>query len=159
MRAFWRLLCLHHIHPLRILLFYFWLFRAAPTAYGGSRARGSNRSYSCQPIPQPQQRQIWAASVIYTTAYGNAGSLTHWTRPGIKPTTSCFLVGCVSTAPRWELQNFNLSHWLKLRCDSAAHRAWGGGGDISEIYWSKTKRRIGRPFKSKALCAGAMGVE
>ena len=33
-----------------------------------------------------------AASVNYTTAHGNARSLTHWPRPGIKPPTSCFLV-------------------------------------------------------------------
>ena len=31
----------------------FIFFRAAPTAYGGSQARGSNWSYSYQPVPQP----------------------------------------------------------------------------------------------------------
>ena len=36
-----------------------------------------SESYSCQLIPQPQQRQIWASSVTYTAANGNAGSLTH----------------------------------------------------------------------------------
>ena len=46
---------------------------------------GLNQSCSCQPIPQPQYHQIWAASVIYTAACSNAGSLTHWMRPGIKP--------------------------------------------------------------------------
>ena len=39
----------------------FFLFMAAPTAYGGSQARGPIR----------------AASVTYTTAHGNTGSLTH----------------------------------------------------------------------------------
>ena len=29
-----------------------------------------------------QQCWIWAASAAYTTACGNAGSLTHWLRPG-----------------------------------------------------------------------------
>ena len=38
---------------------------------------GVNQSYSCQPTPQPQQRGIQAASSAYTTALGNAGSLTH----------------------------------------------------------------------------------
>ena len=47
--------------------------------------------------------QIWAASVTYTTAQGNAGSLTHWVRPGIKPATSWFLVRFVFAVPRWEL--------------------------------------------------------
>ena len=40
------------------LFIYFCLFRAAPTAYGGSQARGQNRSCSHWPIPQPQQHQI-----------------------------------------------------------------------------------------------------
>ena len=38
-----------------------------------------------------------------TTAHCNPRSLTHWSRPGIKPETSWFLVGFVSTAPQWEL--------------------------------------------------------
>ena len=63
----------------------------------------SNRSCSWQPMPEPQQWGIWALSMNYTTAHGNAGSFTHWSRPGIKPTMSWFLVGFVSTAPRWEL--------------------------------------------------------
>ena len=37
----------------------------------------SNRSCSCQPTPQPQQLRIQATSATYTTAHGNAGSLTH----------------------------------------------------------------------------------
>ena len=41
--------------------------------------------------------------MTYTTAHGNAGSLTHWARPGIKPPTSRFLVGFVSPAPQQEL--------------------------------------------------------
>ena len=60
--------------------FFFCLFclsRAASEAYGGSQARESNQSYCCRPTPQPQQCQIPAASVTYTTAHGNAGSLTH----------------------------------------------------------------------------------
>ena len=41
---------------------------------------------------------------VYTTAHGNARSLTHWTKPGIKPETSWFLIRIISTAPRRELQ-------------------------------------------------------
>ena len=55
----------------------FVFFRAAPVAYGGSQDQGSSRSYSCWPKPQPQQHQIRAASETYTTAHGNARSLTH----------------------------------------------------------------------------------
>ena len=41
--------------------------------------------------------------MTYTTALGNAGSLTHWVGPGIEPKTSWFLVILVSAAPWWEL--------------------------------------------------------
>ena len=54
-------------------------------------------------LSQPQQCQIWAVSVTYTTAHGNAGSLTHWARSGITPATSWFLVRFVSTVPQQEL--------------------------------------------------------
>ena len=39
----------------------------------------------------------------YTAAHSNAGSLTHWKRPGIKPASSWMLVRFVSAEPRWEL--------------------------------------------------------
>ena len=54
-------------------------------------------------MPEPQQRQIQALSVTYTTAHGNAGSLTHSERPGIEPASSWILVRFVSAEPRWEL--------------------------------------------------------
>ena len=47
-------------------------------------------------MPEPQQLRIWAASATFTTAHGNAGFLTHWVRPGIKPATSWFLVRFVN---------------------------------------------------------------
>ena len=43
-------------------------------------------------MTQPQQCGIRTTSVTYTTAHGNARSLTYWVRPGIKPTTSWILV-------------------------------------------------------------------
>ena len=45
---------------------------------------------------EPQQHQIQAAPATYTTAHGNAASLTHWARPGSKPETSWFLVGFIN---------------------------------------------------------------
>ena len=42
-------------------------------------------------------------SVTYTTAHSNAGSLTHWARPGIELATSWLLLRFVSSAPWWEL--------------------------------------------------------
>ena len=68
--------------------FFSFFLKTAPVAYGSSQARGSNRSYSCRPTPQPQQHWIQAESKTYTTAYGNAGSLTHWVRPWMEPISS-----------------------------------------------------------------------
>ena len=51
------------------------LFRAAPTAYRCFQAWGSNWSYSCWPMSQPQQFRIQSTSVTYTTAHGNVSSL------------------------------------------------------------------------------------
>ena len=39
----------------------------------------------------------------YTTVHGNAGSLTHYVRPGIEPASSWILVGFISAEPQWEL--------------------------------------------------------
>ena len=51
-------------------------------------------------LPQPQQHGIQATSTTYTTACGNAGSLTHWARPGIEPASLWVLVRCVTTEPQ-----------------------------------------------------------
>ena len=49
---------------------------AALTAYGGFHARDRIGAVATS-LHQPQQRGIRAASVTYTTAHGNAGSVTH----------------------------------------------------------------------------------
>ena len=64
-----------------IFYFIFCLLRAAPAANGGSQTTAAHLPHS----------------------HSNAWSLTHWARPRIEPTTSWFLVGLVSAAPRWEL--------------------------------------------------------
>ena len=51
---------------------------------------------------QPQQHEIWAMSVTYTTAHSNARSLTHWVRPGIEPASSWILAGFITTEPEQE---------------------------------------------------------
>ena len=56
-RSHYGFLFLAYIY-IHIYFFFPLLFRATPAAHGGSQARGSNRSYSCQPTPQPQQRGI-----------------------------------------------------------------------------------------------------
>ena len=84
-------------------LFFLFLFRATSVSYGGSQARsligataaGGHHSHS-NSRSEPHLRPN-------TTAHGNAGSSTHWARPGMEPATSWLLVGLVATAPRWEL--------------------------------------------------------
>ena len=72
------------------------LFRAEPVAYGGSQARGWIRAVACRPTPQLQQHGMQALSATYTTAHGNAGSPTHWSRPGIESASSWMLVRFVN---------------------------------------------------------------
>ena len=100
-----------------LFLFYFSLFAiswAASAAYGGSQARGPIR----------------AASATYVIAHGNAGSLTHWARPGIEPAIPWFLVGFVN---HWNTMG---TPWMLLDLKSspppgARIRVWWGyrGGE------------------------------
>ena len=76
--------------------FFFFLFMVAPVAYGSSQDRGGTKL-------QPQQCQIPALSVIYTTAHSNGRSLTDWARPGMEPASSWILIRFVTTEPQWEL--------------------------------------------------------
>ena len=75
--------------------------------------------------------------MTYTTADGNAGSLTHWWRPGIEPTTSCFLVGFGSIASWQELL---WKEFLKLLSTSQVlYKVFGeegGENDISRLKYS-----------------------
>ena len=82
-----------------IYLFITYLFfvfsRAAPWHMEVPRLGVQSELYH-QPMPQPQQCGIRVASGTYTTAPGNARSLSHWARPEIEPTTSWFLIGFVN---------------------------------------------------------------
>ena len=69
------------------VFFFFFLFMAVPVAYGSYWARvwiGAAAGFKLQ----PWKHQIQAAPETYATAYSNSGSLTHWARPGIEPTSS-----------------------------------------------------------------------
>ena len=81
---------------------------ATLAAHGSSQARGPiGAAAAPTPQPQPQQGQMPAASATYTTARGNAGSLTHRARPGIRPSSSWILAGFITTEPRQESQNYS----------------------------------------------------
>ena len=67
-----------------------------PVAHVGSQARGLIGAEAAGVGQRPQQLGIRAESATYTTAHGNARSLTHWVRPGMEPATSWFLVGVIN---------------------------------------------------------------
>ena len=77
--------------------FFFFLvflsFRAAPTAYRGSQARGPAGAAAASHSHRHKQHGIWATFASYTTAHSHAWSLIHWARPGIKPVSLWMLVG------------------------------------------------------------------
>ena len=89
---------------------------AIPVAYGIFPCQGSNRNCSRWPMPEPHKLRIWAMSATYTTAHGNARSLTNWVRPGIKSVTPWFLVRFVSAVPCEELPGPNLLCVPKFIC-------------------------------------------
>ena len=116
-----------------LLSFYLFLFlRAAGAAYGSYQPRGWIRAAAASlHTPQPQQCGIRAISANYTTAQVNAGSLTNWVGPGVKPASLWILVEFVTTEPQWKLspsffrdsfhghsvlgwQSFSFSTWICL---------------------------------------------
>ena len=90
--------------------FFFNLFRATSAAYGSSQARGQIRAVAAS----HSHRNV--GSKPHTTAHGNDGSLTHWSRPGIEPASSWMLVRYISTEPQCEL--------LSWRFLCGTHRSW-----------------------------------
>ena len=72
-----------------IIMLWAFFFQGLTVAYGGSQARG--RIGAIAAGLQPQKHGIWAMSAAYTTAHGNTGSLTHWTRSEIEPASSWML--------------------------------------------------------------------
>ena len=84
------------------------------------------------PTSQPQQHQIQAESATYATAHGNTGSLSHWARPGIKPTSSWILVGFLTP---WATTGIpSLRQFLKILI------LWA----LSQPYW--TRLSLGRTW-------------
>ena len=67
---------------------FFFLFRAAPAAYGGSQARGRIRAVVAGLHHSHSNTGSEPHLPPYTTVHSNTGSSTHWTRPGIEPVSS-----------------------------------------------------------------------
>ena len=106
----------------RVLLFLFCLFRATPMAYGCSHARGWLRAVAASLLDS--HSNAGSESTTYTTAHGNAGSLTHWARPGMEPTSSWMLAGFVNHWAMTELQRGQGSK-LVPEDDSSPHTSKG----------------------------------
>ena len=101
------------------LSFFFCFFRAAPTAYGGSQARGRIRAIAAGLHHSHSNSR--AASATYITAHGNTGYLTHLVRPRIKPASWWILVRFISASPLRELHCW---HFLIFFCFLTFHRAY-----------------------------------
>ena len=63
--------------------FFFWSFQGTPEAYGGAQARGPNGTVAALLHHSSQHHRIQSTSETYTTAHGNAGSLTTEQRQGL----------------------------------------------------------------------------
>ena len=61
-------------------------------------------------VPRLGRGRIQATAAGLHHSHSNAGSLTHWARPGIKSVSSWILVGFVSTEPEGALLDHN---WLE----------------------------------------------
>ena len=72
-------------------------------AYGSSQSRGEIRAIAAGLHHSHSNAGFQGMSATYTTAHGNAGSLTCWARPGIKAATSWILVGFLTAELQWEL--------------------------------------------------------
>ena len=88
---------------------FFFFFRAAPTAYGSSQARGQIGAIASGLHHSHSKVGSKPCLQTYTTAHGNARSPTHWIRPGIKHPILMDTSWIVSTAPQWELQDWSIS--------------------------------------------------
>ena len=87
--------CLYIHITSSFLFFVFLLFRAVPVAHGNSQARGRIGAAAAG-LYRNHSNMGQALSVTYTTAHSNTGFLTHWARPGIKPTSSSILVRLIN---------------------------------------------------------------
>ena len=92
--------------------------------------------------------------VPYTTAHSNAGSLTHWVRPGMEPASSWILVGFVTAEPQQELPHFcNLaSAFYFYSCSSSRFKNNNNNNNNGPSGWIPVlETQV--PWKDKAMGA------
>ena len=89
------------------------VFRAAPVAYWGSQAMGPIEAVATS--LRHSHSNVGSNPMTYTTAHGNAWSLTHWVRLGIEPPFSWLLVGFSN---RWATVGTAVSMFLSMADNS-----------------------------------------
>ena len=87
--------------------FCFFFFRATPTTYGSSQARGQIWAVAAGYATTTTMQDPSPTYATYTIAQGNAGSLTDWVRPEIKPISSWMLVRFATTERQVEFQQLS----------------------------------------------------
>ena len=97
-------------HLVFVFVFVFPFFKTELTAYGGSQARGPIRATL---LAYTTATATWDPSRVCNLHHGSwQCQILNPLRPGIEPTTSWFLVGFVSAAPRREFHLiFETSLW------------------------------------------------
>ena len=103
--------------------FFFLLFRDTPMIYGSSWAKG----------------QIGTTAADLYHSQSNAGSLTHWARPGVEPASSWILVRFLTTVTMGTPCKLILS--LEL-----TQLNWVGGGDYRQLHLLNIKEAAGNIF-------------
>ena len=107
-----------------LIFLFFLLFRASPVAYGSSQAWGLIGAAAAS------LRQIRSASVTYTTAHGNAGSLNSMSKARVEPTSSWILVRHIaqSHSRNSHYLYFVNEKSLQLTCWASLAGKWQGSG-------------------------------
>ena len=103
---------------MRTFFFFFLLFRATPSTYGGSQARGRIGA-AATGLYHSLGNVRSESSLTYTAAaHSNTGSLTHWAKPGILPASSWILVGFVN---RWAMKGTPRTYLYTLKIESTLY--------------------------------------
>ena len=97
-----------------IFFFFFCLFWATPTAaYWSYQAWGQIGTAAANLCHRRSsaESELCLRPTPQLTATPQRGSLTHWTRPEIKPASSWMPIRFISVEPRWEFQSDILNVW------------------------------------------------
>ena len=103
--------CMTQAQPkMKVLVFFFLSFYSHTCGIWKFLGQVLNWDCRCWPTPQSWGHQIRASSVTCTAACVNAGSLTPWGRPGIKPASSkrqCWVLNPLSHSGNSKVRSSN----------------------------------------------------